>query len=327
MSVFAANDTFVTARRSGPFGFTTSQLVAFGLLLAAIVILPFVVYPVFVMRILLAGLFACAFNLLIGYVGLLSAGHAAFWGMGAYISGWCLSQWHFDATLAILMGGLVGAVLGLVFGFLSIRRSGMYFAMITIALAQMVYFFCVSAPFTGGEDGMQRIPRGYAFGVISLEGDMNMYWFIAALFVVVFLLVHRIIHSPFGRILQAIRENEPRSISLGYRVQDYKLIAFVLSAAIAGVAGAANAIVLGIATLDGVSFNQSGDVVLMTLLGGVGTVFGPLVGSAIMTTMHHYLSGFGSWVTVTQGLIFIFCVLLFRRGVVGEIAAAIKRPL
>ncbi|HEY6431402.1 MAG TPA: branched-chain amino acid ABC transporter permease, partial [Acetobacteraceae bacterium] len=271
--------------------------------------------------------FACAFNLMIGYVGLLSFGHAAFYGMGAYLAAWTLKFWHLDAVLCIAIGGVTGGILGLFLGYLAIRRSGIYFAMITLALAQMVYFFCLEAPFTGGEDGIQQVPRGYAFGIIPLNNDMNMYWLTAGIFLAGFLLVHRIIHSPFGQVLKAIRENEPRAISLGYRTSDYKLIAFVLSTALSGVAGATTSIVFGIATLDGVHYSRSGEVVLTTLVGGLGTVFGPVVGAAVTTSMENYLAQFGDWVTVTQGAIFVLCVLAFRRGIVGEIAAALKLSL
>ncbi|HVY15153.1 MAG TPA: branched-chain amino acid ABC transporter permease [Rhodopila sp.] len=309
------------------FGFSRSQLIAFLLMLVALVVSPYVLYPVFLMRVLCAALFACAFNLMIGYVGLLSFGHAAFFGMGSYIAAWTMKYWHIDAVAAIALGGATGAVLGLVLGYLAIRRSGIYFAMITLALAQMVYFFCLEAPFTGGEDGIQQVPRGHMFGVLNLNDDMTMYWVVAAIFVAGFLLVHRIIHSPFGQVLKGIRENEPRATSLGYRTDDYKLIAFVLSCLIAGIAGGTKAIVFGIATLTDVHYSTSGEVVLTTLLGGLGTVFGPVVGAVVVTSMENYLAQFGAWVTVTQGAIFMVCVLAFRRGIIGEIAAALKISL
>ena len=220
-----------------------------------------------------------------------------------------------------------GAVLGLCLGYLAIRRSGIYFAMITLALAQMVYFFCLEAPFTGGEDGIQQVPRGHLFGVINLNDDMAMYWVVAVVFLAGFLLIHRIIHSPFGQVLKAIRENEPRATSLGYRTDDYKLIAFVLSCMLSGVAGGTKAIVFGIATLTDVHYSTSGEVVLTTLLGGLGTVFGPVVGAVVVTAMENYLAQFGSWVTVTQGAIFVLCVLAFRRGIMGEIGAALRLGL
>jgi branched-chain amino acid transport system permease protein len=264
---------------------------------------------------------------MIGYVGLLSFGQAAFFGMGSYVAAWTMKHWGIDASVAIAFGGATGAALGLVLGYLAIRRSGIYFAMITLALAQMVYFFCLEAPFTGGEDGIQQVPRGYMFGVFNLSNDMTLYWVVAAIFVAGFLLVHRIIHSPFGQVLKGIRENEPRATSLGYRTDDYKLIAFVLSCTIAGIAGGTKAIVFGIATLTDVHYSTSGEVVLTTLLGGLGTVFGPVMGAMVVTAMENYLAQFGAWVTVTQGVIFMICVLAFRRGIIGEIAAALKISL
>ncbi len=309
------------------FGFSRSQTIAFWIMVAIIVISPFFLYPVFLMRVLCMALFACAFNLMIGYVGLLSFGHAAFFGMGSYITAWTMKFWHLDASLAIVLGGLTGAGLGLVLGYLAIRRSGIYFAMITLALAQMIYFFCLEAPFTHGEDGIQQVPRGVLFGVIDLANDMTMYWLTAAIFIGGFLLIHRIIHSPFGQVLKGIRENEPRATSLGYRTDDYKLIAFVLSCMLAGVAGGTKALVFGIATLTDVNYPMSGEVVLMTLLGGLGTVFGPVMGSVVLMAMENYLAEFGAWVTVTQGVIFIICVLAFRRGIVGEIGNLLKLRL
>jgi branched-chain amino acid transport system permease protein len=326
MSVSTATPDLALAK-PGLFGFTRSQAVAFLVLVTLVAVLPYMLYPIFLMRVLTAALFACAFNLMIGYVGLLSFGHAAFYGMGAYLAAWTMKFWHLDAIICIAIGGATGAILGLCLGYLAIRRSGIYFAMITLALAQMVYFFCVEAPFTGGEDGIQQVPRGHAFGFIPLANDMNMYWLTAGIFLAGFLLIHRIIHSPFGQILKAIRENEPRAVSLGYRSNDYKLIAFVLSTALSGIAGATTAIVFGIATLDGVHYSRSGEVVLTTLLGGLGTVFGPVVGAALTTGMENYLARFGDWVTVTQGAIFVICVLAFRRGIVGEIAAALRLSL
>jgi branched-chain amino acid transport system permease protein len=309
------------------FGFSRAQSIAFVVMVVLIVVSPFVLYPVFLMRVLTAALFASAFNLMIGYVGLLSFGQAAFFGMGSYVTAWTMKTWHVDASVAIIFGGLTGAVLGLVLGYLAIRRSGIYFAMITLALAQMVYFFCLEAPFTGGEDGIQQVPRGYLFGVINLNNDMTMYWVTAAVFVGGFLLVHRIIHSPFGQVLKGIRENEPRATSLGYRTDDYKLIAFVLSCTIAGVAGGTKALVFGIATLTDVHYSTSGEVVLTTLLGGLGTVFGPAMGALVVTSMENYLAQFGAWVTVTQGVIFMVCVLAFRRGIIGELGALLRISL
>ncbi len=332
MSVTATTEPVAaprTARRFRLFGFTGPQAVAFLVMVALIAVLPFIgVYPVFLMRVLCFALFACAFNLLIGYVGLLSFGHAAYFGMGAYVTAWTAKHWGLTPELAILLGGTVGAGLGLVFGWIAIRRQGIYFAMITLALAQMVYFFCVQASgFTGGEDGIQQVPRGNLFGVISLRPDMAMYAFVAVLFLIFFLLIHRTVHSPFGQVLKAIRENEPRATSLGYRTDDYKLIAFVLSCFMAGIAGGAMSLVFGIATLTNVHYALSGEVVLMTLLGGMGTIFGPVAGAAVIVGLENYLARFGSWVLVTQGAIFIVCVLAFRRGIIGEIAAKLKIQL
>jgi branched-chain amino acid transport system permease protein len=300
-------------------GFSKAQLLAFIAMVAFIVISPFFLYPVFLMKLLCFALFACAFNLLIGYVGLLSFGHAAYFGMGGYLAGHAAKVWGFSPELSILIGGAVGAALGLVIGWIAIRRQGIYFAMITLAFAQMVYFFCVQAPFTGGEDGIQSIPRGKFLGIVDLSPDMSMYWMTAAIFLIGFLLIHRIVHSPFGMVLKSIRENEPRATSLGYRTDDYKLMAFVLSAGLAGVAGGLKSIVFGIATLTDVFWTMSGEVVLMSLVGGLGTIFGPVVGAAVIITMQNYLAEFGAWVTVIQGVIFVLCVLAFRRGVVGEI--------
>jgi len=279
------------------------------------------------MKVLCFALFAAAFNLLIGYVGLLSFGHAAFFGIGSYVTAWTAKNWGLTPELAVLLGGLGGAVLGLVFGWLAIRRQGLYFAMITLALAQMVYFFCVEAPFTGGEDGIQQVPRGRLFGIFALQNDMAMYWVTAAIFLAGFLLLHRVVHSPFGQVMKAIRENEPRATSLGYRTDSYKLIAFVISTFMAGIAGGTKSLVFGIATLTDVHFSMSGEVVLMTLLGGLGTIFGPVVGALVVTGMENYLAPFGAWVTVTQGVIFIACVLAFRRGIMGELGALLKIDL
>ncbi len=308
-------------------GFSRSQGVAFLVMVALIIVSPTVLYPVFLMKVLCFALFACAFNLMIGYVGLLSFGHAAFFGMGSYVTAWTIKHWGISAEVAILLGGLTGAGLGLVLGWLAIRRQGIYFAMITLALAQMVYFFCLQAPFTGGEDGIQQVPRGKLFGLIPLDGDMTIYWVVAVIFIAGFLLIYRIVHSPFGQVLKAIRENEPRATSLGYRTNDYKLIAFVLSTFLAGIAGGTKALVFGIATLTDVHYSMSGEVVLMTLLGGLGTIFGPVMGALVVTAMENYLAQFGAWVTVTQGVIFMICVLAFRRGIIGEIGGKLKLAL
>ncbi|WP_408887538.1 branched-chain amino acid ABC transporter permease [Teichococcus aestuarii] len=305
-------------------GFNRAQSIAFLVMLAALLVGPFLLYPVFLMKLLCFALFACAFNLLIGYVGLLSFGHAMFFGMGGYVAAHAAKVWGLTPELAILAGGVVGAGLGVVAGWIAIRRQGIYFAMITLALAQMVYFFCLQAPFTGGEDGIQRVPRGALLGVVDLSRDMSLYWVVAAVFLAGFLLINRIVHSPFGQVLTAIRENEPRATSLGYRTDDYKLVAFTLSATLAGIAGGTKALLFGIATLTDVYWAMSGEVVLMTLVGGLGTVFGPVVGAAVIVTMQNYLAEFGAWVTVIQGVIFVACVLAFRAGVVGELGRVLK---
>ena len=297
--------------------------VAFLALLALIVVGPFVAYPFFVMQMLCIALFACAFNLLIGYVGLLSFGHAMFLGMASYACAHAAKVWGLDPELSILVGVACAAQLGLIAGALAIRSQGIYFAMITVALSQMIYFFCVEAPFTHGEDGIQSVPQGFAFGLIDLSKPSLLYIFVAAIFLIGFFIVYRTINSPFGEILKAIRENEPRTVSLGYRVVRYKLAAFVLSASLAGLAGATKAIVVQNASLTDVSFSTSGEVVLMTLLGGMGTLYGPVVGAIVVVSMQNYLAQFGEWVTVIQGAIFVACVLLFRRGIVGEIGKAI----
>ncbi|TDH64062.1 branched-chain amino acid ABC transporter permease [Dankookia rubra] len=311
----------------GVWGFTRAQLVALGVLVAFLVVSPFVLYPVFLMKLLCFALFACAFNLLIGYVGLLSFGHAAYFGMGGYLAGHAAKAWGLTPEVSIIIGGATAGLLGVVAGWIAIRRQGIYFAMITLALAQMVYFFCVQAPFTGGEDGIQAIPRGSFLGLFPLDQDMAMYWMVAGIFLLGFLLIHRIIHSPYGQVLKSIRENEPRATSLGYRTDDYKLMAFILSATLAGVAGATKSIVFGIATLTDVHWSMSGEVVLMTLVGGLGTVFGPVVGAAVIVTMQNYLAEMGAWVTVIQGVIFVACVLAFRRGLIGELGALLKVKL
>jgi len=288
-------------------------------LFVAACIAPFVGYPLFLMKCLCFALFACAFNLLIGFTGLLSFGHAMFFGFAAYACGHSAKVWGWSPELAILFGTASAALIGLVVGWLAVRRQGIYFAMITLALSQMIYFLCVQAPFTYAEDGIQSIPRGHFLGIIDLKNDTVMYYFVLAIFVGAFWLIHRVIHSPFGQVLKSIRENEPRALSLGYDVDKYKLMAFVLSAALAGLAGATKSLSLGLATLTDVGWQMSGEVVLMTLLGGMGTILGPVVGASIIITMQNYLSGLGSWVTIIMGATFVVCVLLFRRGIVGEI--------
>ncbi len=297
-----------------------SETVAFVIMVALLLVAPTVIYPLFLMKVLCFALFACAFNLLIGYVGLLSFGHALYFGWASYVSAYTAKAWGFTPELAILSGAATAAAFGLVAGALAIRRQGIYFAMITLALAQMMYFFAVQAPFTGGEDGIQAVPRGHLFGLISLADPMAMYTVVVVVFLACFLVIYRIIHSPFGEVLKAIRENEARAISLGYKTDRYKLVAFVLSAALAGVAGSMKAIVFQLASLTDVYWAMSGEVVLMTLVGGLGTVFGPVVGAFVIIAMQNYLAAFGQWVMVIQGSIFVACVMLFRRGVIGEIA-------
>jgi len=303
------------------------QQVAFALMALVFALAPLVAYPVFLMKVMCFALFACAFNLLIGYVGLLSFGHAMFFGIAAYTSAHAAKVWGFTPELAILFATVCAALLGLVVGSLAIRRQGIYFAMITLALAQMVYFFSLQAPFTGGEDGIQAVPRGRLFGLIDLSNELAMYAFVFVIFISGFLLIYRIVHSPFGQVLKAIRENESRAISLGYDVDRYKLLAFVLSATLVGVAGGTKALVFQLASLTDVHWSMSGEVVLMTLLGGLGTIFGPVAGAAIIITMQNYLAPLGAWVLIAQGAIFVVCVLVFRRGVIGEIAHFIKKPL
>jgi branched-chain amino acid transport system permease protein len=298
---------------------------AFGGMTVMFLLAPVFIYPVFLMNVLCFAIFACAFNLLIGYAGLLSFGHAAFLGTAGYVTGHAAKAWGLPPELAIITGAAAAACLGLLFGLIAIRRQGIYFAMITLALAQMVYFFYLQAPFTGGEDGIQAIPRGRMFGLLNLQDTTTLYFVVLAIFLACFLFIYRIIHSPFGEVLKAIRENETRVISLGYKPDHYKLIAFVLSAALSGVAGSTKAVVFQLATLTDVHWNMSGEVVLMTLLGGLGTVFGPVVGALIIVALQNYLAPLGAWVTIVQGLVFVTCVLTFRRGIIGELVAFLKR--
>jgi branched-chain amino acid transport system permease protein len=296
-----------------------NKTVMYALLLAGLVVAPFVGYPIFLMTCLCFALFASAFNLLIGYTGLLSFGHAMFFGFAAYVSGHAAKVWGLSPELAVLTGTLSATVIGWVVGILAVRRQGIYFAMVTLALSQMIYFFCVQAPFTYAEDGIQSIPRGKLFGVIDMGNDVAMYYFVLAIFLIGFALIHRTIHSPFGQVLKSIRENEPRALSLGYDVDRYKLVAFVISASLAGLAGATKSLALGLATLTDVSWQMSGEVVLMTLLGGMGTILGPTLGAGIIIAMQNYLADLGSWVLIIMGVTFVVCVLSFRRGIVGEI--------
>lgn len=301
------------------------QLAGFGVGVVLIAIAPYLgLYPIYLMKLLCFALFAFAFNLLLGFVGLLSFGHAAFFGMGSYISAHTIKVWGFTPELGVAAGTLVACGLGLVFGALAIRQRGIYFAMITLALAQMVYFFALQASFTHGEDGIQGVPRGELFGFIDLSQTMNLYYFVMAVFILGFFIIYRAIHSPFGQILKAVRENENRVTSLGYNVSALKVGAFTLSATITGMAGATKAVVFQSATLTDVHWSMSGEVVLMTLLGGMGTVLGPLFGAGVIVTLQDYLAGMGSWVTVITGTIFVVCVLTFRRGVVGELSRILR---
>jgi branched-chain amino acid transport system permease protein len=298
-----------------------AQIAVYVVLAAAALIAPFLgLYPVFLMKLLCFAMFACAFNLLLGFTKMLSFGHAAYFGSSAYITGWLVTV-HGWGTIEGIFGGVaVAMLLGLVIGGIAVRRQGIYFAMITLALAQLVFFVCLQADFTGGENGLQGIPRGSLFGLVGLGNDRTMYYFVLAVFVAVYVLIRRVVHSPFGQVLKAIRANEPRAISLGYKVDRYKLMAFVISASLSGLAGSLKALVLGFVTLSDVSQGNSGEVILMTLLGGSGTFLGPVIGANVVVTLQEYLSDLvGAWVSVIIGAIFVVCVLIFRRGFVGEI--------
>jgi len=305
----------------------TPQRIAFVVMLAFFVLAPLVVYPIFLMKVMCFALFACAFNLLLGFGGLLSFGHAMFLGTAGYVAAYAAKAWGLPPELAIALATACSVLLGWVAGMLAIRSHGIYFAMITLALAQMVFFFYVQTPFTGGEDGIQAVPRGKLLGMFDLSNTMTLYVFVLVIFLAGFVLIWRIVHSPFGQVLKAIRENEARATSLGYDTDRYKLVAFVLSAGLAGLAGATKALVFQLASLTDVHWTMSGEVVLMTLLGGMGTLFGPVVGAAIIITMQNYLAQLGAWVTVVQGAIFVVCVLAFRRGVIGEVAHWLKKSL
>ncbi len=305
---------------------SNKQRLFYGLVLALACFMPFqeYIYVVFLMKVLCFALFACAFNLLLGFTGLLSFGHAAFFGGAAYITAHVCKEWGWSPELGLLSGMAFSTVLGYLFGSLAIRRQGIYFAMVTLALSQMIFFMALQMPFTGGEDGVQGIPRGKLFGVIDLADDTTMYYFVLTVFVLAFALILRTIHSPFGQVLKSIRENEPRAISLGYDVNKFKLLAFVISAALSGLAGSLKALVFQLATLTDVHWHMSGEVVLMTLLGGMGTILGPVVGAGVVVGLQNYLANLGSWSTIATGFIFVICVLAFRKGLIGELGEKLK---
>ena len=316
----------LTSAKATPAGRETerSLAAAAAALVAFVIVAPFVLYPVFIMKALCFALFACAFNLLLGYVGLLSFGHALYFGWAGYLAAHAAKVWGLPPELAVLTGAATGMALGLIAGVVAIRRQGIYFAMITLALAQMMYLVALRVKMTGGEDGIQGVPRGRLFGTYDLGNEMTMYAFVVVIVLAAFFLIYRIINSPFGEVLKAIRENEQRAISLGYKTDDYKLIAFVISATLAGLAGSVKALVFQLASLTDVHWTMSGEVVLMTLVGGLGTIFGPIVGAFLIVAMENYLAPFGQWVLVIQGAVFVICVLAFRRGIVGELAARLR---
>ena len=296
--------------------------------LLVLIAAPFIgLYPIFMMTAMCFAIFACAFNLLLGFTGLLSFGHAAYLAAAAYTTGWLVRSAGWPPELGLIAGTAVAGAVGLLVGLISIRRQGIYFAMVTLAMAQMLYFVFLQAPFTGGEDGLQGVPRGKLFGLLPLADDRVMYFLVLTVFVAVFLFIIRVVHSPYGQVLKAIRENEPRALSLGYDVSRYKMLAYLLSATLAGLAGSTKALVFQLASLTDAHWSMSGEVVLMTLLGGLGTVFGPVVGAFIVITMENYLAQLGAWVTISQGVIFVICVLAFRRGVIGEIGNWLNKPL
>ena len=301
------------------------QTLGYGALILLGLVAPFLVYPVFAMNVLCFALFATAFDLLLGYTGLLSFGHAAFFGGAAYVTGHAIKDWGWPPELGILAGVVFAATLGGIVGGLAIRRAGIYFSMITLGFAQLIYFLAIQLPFTHGEDGLQELPRGRLIGLLPLDRPLAMYYFVFAIFLIGFVTVHRTIHSPFGHVLRSIRENEPRALSLGYDVDRYKLVAFILSAGLAGLAGSTKALVFQLASLTDVHWHMSGEVVLMTLLGGMGAMLGPSVGALVVVTLQNYLGQFGSWVTVITGGVFVVCVMTFRRGIVGELHALLKK--
>ena len=323
MTELVAHPQPVQQRRETAWSFVA----AFTVMLAFFAIAPFVVYPVFLMEVLCFALFACAFNLLIGYVGLVSFGHALYFGWASYFAAYAAKSWGWQPEFAVLIGTAAAAVLGAIAGSVAIRRQGIYFAMITLALAQMMYLVALRVKMTGGEDGIQAVPRGRLFGMFNLGNDMTMYVFVVVVVLAAILMIYRIVNSPFGEVLKAIRENEQRAISLGYKTDRYKLVAFILSATLAGVAGSLKALVFQLASLTDVHWNMSGEVVLMTLVGGLGTGFGPVAGAFVIVAMENYFSAFGQWVLVIQGVIFVICVLMFRRGIVGELGSALRIKL
>jgi branched-chain amino acid transport system permease protein len=323
MTELVARPQTVQQRRETAWSFVA----AFTVMLVFFAIAPFVVYPVFLMEVLCFALFACAFNLLIGYVGLVSFGHALYFGWASYFAAYAAKAWGWQPEFAVLIGTAAAAVLGAIAGSVAIRRQGIYFAMITLALAQMMYLVALRVKMTGGEDGIQAVPRGRLFGMFNLGNDMTMYVFVVVVVLAAILMIYRIINSPFGEVLKAIRENEQRAMSLGYKTDRYKLVAFILSATLAGVAGSLKALVFQLASLTDVHWNMSGEVVLMTLVGGLGTVFGPVAGAFVIVAMENYFSAFGQWVLVIQGVIFVICVLMFRRGIVGELGSALRIKL
>ncbi|MEN3350312.1 MAG: branched-chain amino acid transport system permease protein [Bradyrhizobium sp.] len=304
------------------------EMIVFAAMAVLLAVVPFTgIYPFFVMQALCFALLACAFNLLIGYGGLLSFGHAMFLGTSGYVSAHALKVWGLSPELGIVVGTAAAAVLGLVTGYISIKRQGIYFSMITLALSQLLYFIYLQAPFTHGEDGIQGIPQGRLLGIFDLSKPIVLYYVVLVGFLAGFLLIYRTINSPFGEVLKSIRENEPRAISLGYKTDQYKMLAFILSGTLAGFAGSLKVFVAQNASLTDVHWSMSGEIVLMTLVGGLGTIFGPVVGAFVIIAMQQYLAGFGQWVTVIQGVIFVSCVLLFRRGLVGELAHFLRRSL
>jgi branched-chain amino acid transport system permease protein len=320
----AIADNAVPATRRSP----TDEMIAFVTMAILLAIVPLTgLYPYFVMQALCFALFACAFNLLIGYSGLLSFGHAMFLGSAGYVTAHALKAWGVSPEIGIALGVIAASALSAVTGIVAIRRQGIYFAMITLALSQLLYFIYLQTPFTHGEDGIQGIPQGIMFGVFDLSKSVTLYYVVLAIFLFGFLVIYRAVNSPFGEVLKSIRENEQRAISLGYKVDQYKLLAFILSGTLAGLAGAVKVFVAQNASLTDVHWSMSGEVVLMTLVGGLGTMFGPVVGAFVIIAMQQYLAGFGQWVTVIQGAIFVICVLTFRRGVIGEIAGYFKRSL